>query len=839
MNSDMALAGAPGGISPRHSTTAPELLAPAGNWDCARAAVANGADAIYFGAPAFNARMRADNFSKEDLPRLVRFLHAKGVRAYTTLNVLIFENELQAASQLLDLLHSTGIDAVIMQDVGLARLAAQAGVPVHASTQMTITSPEGVAFAKDLGARRVVLARETSLRELARFAPPNTDEGLPLETFVHGALCVAYSGQCLTSEALGQRSANRGECAQACRMPYQLIVDGERIDLGDKRYLLSPQDLAAVSEIPEIIRLGVRSFKIEGRLKTPEYVAAVCRVYRKAIDDALAQRGHGPSAKGRYELEMSFSRGLYSGWMHGVNHQELVHARFGKKRGALIGQVKTIARNSVTLDRFEATVRTGDGVVFDEGRDTENEIGGRVYAVKGLTLEFDPERVDPRRIAAGTRVWKTDDPALDKELRAEFANIKIDDRISLRITATFDPQSHLLVAGIAADGRSATVRSATAAQPAVRHPLTLAVIQEQLGRLGSTSFRADQIGFVPPNGEGLMLPLSELGRLRHALVAALTDATPKPQEEERVVRLLSEKPRSGARTKIVRNPPTPTFSALCRTTAQLEAAVELGLDVIHLDFEDVRRCGPAIAAIRSRLSGTQVFVASPRIIKAGEGGFLGMVEKSGADGFLVRNAAAIARLRETGLPLAGDFSLNIANSLSAALFEEKGIAWGTPSFDLNADQLCDLIGAFKADWFEIVIHQHIPMFHMEHCVFAAFLSNGTDHTNCGRPCERHRVTLRDRVGQEHPLSADVGCRNTLFNGRAQSGAAVLDRLRCLGVSRFRIDLLDETAAQTVELVTAYKALARGEIDPDELFQTVRAVRQLGVTGGTLTVLDHS
>ncbi len=261
--------------------------------ECVRAAVANGADAVYLGLPRFNARMRADNFTEAELPGAVEFCHRHGVKVYVTFNTLVFTDELEAAAEELRLISRAGADAIIVQDIGLARLAREItpGLPIHASTQMTITSPEGVRFAKELGAELVVLARELSLREMAKF-----DVALPLEVFVHGALCVAYSGQCLTSESLGRRSANRGECAQACRMPYELVVDGALRDLGDKRYLLSPQDLAAVDEIPALIEQGIASFKIEGRLKSPEYVAAVCQVYRKAIDAALEQRaggGHG------------------------------------------------------------------------------------------------------------------------------------------------------------------------------------------------------------------------------------------------------------------------------------------------------------------------------------------------------------------------------------------------------------------------------------------------------------------------------------------------------------------------------------------------------------------
>jgi putative protease len=256
----------------------PELLAPAGNWDCARAAVAAGANAIYFGLPKFNARLRADNFIDADLPELMEYLHRYGLRGYLTMNTLIFTRELAAAEAQLRKIADAGVDAIIIQDLGLARLA-QAVAPnveIHASTQMTVTSPDGLAFIESIvPLSRVILARELSIRQIQRFqTAANSKSTTPLEVFVHGALCVAYSGQCLTSEALGQRSANRGECAQACRMPYEIVVDGATRDLGEVRYLLSPQDLAAVDLIPELLRAGVQAFKIEGRLKSAEYVAA-------------------------------------------------------------------------------------------------------------------------------------------------------------------------------------------------------------------------------------------------------------------------------------------------------------------------------------------------------------------------------------------------------------------------------------------------------------------------------------------------------------------------------------------------------------------------------------
>ncbi len=473
---------------------ATELLAPAGNWECLRAAVANGADAVYFGLPFHNARMRADNFRDEELPEIMRFLHRHGVRGFVTMNTLVFAGELEAAARQLERLGEAGVDAVLVQDLGLARLVREVapGVELHASTQMTISSPEGLAFAHDLlGLDRVVLARELSLRDIEAFAREvkrGRCPAVPLEVFVHGALCVAYSGQCLTSEALGQRSANRGECAQACRLPYTLVVDGEERDLGDRRYLLSPQDLAAHAHLGDLLRLGVRSFKIEGRLKSPEYVAAVTGVYRKALDAARA--GLNPretvDAADRYRLEMTFSRGLSTGWLEGTNHPRLVHARFGKKRGPFLGRVVRVAMDRVELDRPGAP-DPGDGIVFDTGGDPDAESGGRVTRVEGRVLHLPPGKIPERELRPGHRVWKTSDPALDAELRTTWKG-----RLTGRPLRPLDlvveaaPGQPLR---IRERGTGAEVESTEPMEAAKSRALDRATLEKQLGRLGDTGFQ--------------------------------------------------------------------------------------------------------------------------------------------------------------------------------------------------------------------------------------------------------------------------------------------------------------------------------------------------------------
>ncbi len=801
----------------------PELLAPAGGWDCLKAAVANGADAVFFGLPRFNARLRADNFTEEELPEVTAFCHRHGVKAYVTLNTLLFTGELDDAAEYLRLLNRSGVDALIVQDIGLVRLATAIvpELPIHASTQMTLTSPQGVEVARGLGITRSVLARELSLRELKRFDTIR----MPLEVFVHGALCVAYSGQCLTSESLGQRSANRGECAQACRMPYELVVDGALRDLGDKRYLLSPQDLAAVNDIPELIASGVESFKIEGRLKSPEYVAAVCQVYRKAIDAALAGQPREATEEERYQLEMTFSRGLYSGWMHGVNHQELVHARFGKKRGAFLGTIASVGPDFVAFDA-QAPLKPGDGIVFDTGEDTDREQGGRIYEIRESRHYFRHGHLDMGRLKAGDRIWKTDDPELDKHLRQSYGG-----RIVPRHRKTFD----MHVSGRAGEplvmkSGDVTVVSLTPLEAARNAPLTEEKLRAQLAKTGESGLG---LGDLSTELEGdVILPISEINRMRRDLLEKLIVASERKRPEEWINWRTLFKRFNKETPSLAEVPAAPLLKVLCRSMDQIAAALDAGITELYADFEDIRRYKEAVALVRER-GKSRILLATPRIQKAAEEGFFKLISNAEPDGVLIRNLGAISHFAGSGLITVGDFSLNVANPLTAQFFMAQGLQRVTVSYDLNVAQVLDLLESAPPEWFELTLHQHMPMFHMEHCVFAAFLSEGKDHTDCGRPCEAHRVHLRDRVGMKHPLRADVGCRNTLFNAVAQTGAGYFNELRDAGLRNFRVELLEEDAAQTGNILRAYQALLSGETEGADLWRSLRAQAQLGVTKGTL------
>jgi len=862
----------------------PELLAPAGGWDCLRAAVANGADAVYFGLPRFNARLRADNFRDDELVEVVQFCHRHGVKAYVAFNTLVFTGELDAAEQMLRDCSRAGVDALIVQDVGLVRLARKITpeLPIHASTQMTITSPEGAEFARELGVERVVLARELSLRELEKFqkhaeggaseksAISNQQSEMPLEVFVHGALCVAYSGQCLTSESLGQRSANRGECAQACRMPYELIVDGEVRDLGDKKYLLSPQDLAAVDHIPALLERGVVSFKIEGRLKSPEYVAAVCQVYRRAIDAALAHREHTVNEADRYQLEMTFSRGLFTGWVNGVDHQRLVPARSGKKRGPFAGTIARVGGESVEFDTL-VPLKLGDGIVFDTGGDTNAEQGGRIYQIKGRKYYFEHERIDFSKLKPGDRVWKTDDPALNKRLQQSYAGrIEPRRRIAFTLTVRGAAGGLMEIEAVGGDGVKVVVQSAIPLQAARTAPLGEDKLREHLGRFGEHPYAVSELRNELTGA--VILPIGEMNRMRRQLASAFDEAMQRKRAES--PQTWREIFAAHNKSPVTNHQSPPSLAVLCRTMEQVEAALGCGVATLYVDFEDIRRYKDAVALVRGCRTGFQpvpgeggepvfgnsetgsntrseerpeacptIFLATPRIQKAGEQGFFKLIEAAAPDGVLIRNLGAIDYFQATSLRRIGDFSLNVANPLTAQYFISRGLERVTISYDLNIEQVLALLNGCGTDAdsafgaprsaFEITLHQHMPMFHMEHCVFAAFMSKGTSFLDCGRPCDTHRVHLRDRVGIQHPLRADVGCRNTLFNAVPQTGAGFFDVLRGAGLRNFRVELLEEDTAESERVIRAYQSLLSGERDGEGLWRELRAQSQLGVTKGTL------
>ncbi|WP_255668469.1 DUF3656 domain-containing U32 family peptidase [Brevibacillus daliensis] len=807
-----------------------------------KAAVANGADAIFFGVEKFNARARAENFQMKELPEIMAYLHMYGVKGFLTFNILVFENELEDAKELIEACIDAGVDAVIVQDLGLVKLIRELSpdFPIHGSTQMTITSPEAVEFTKPFDMERVVLGRENSLKEIQKIGEKAK---LPMEVFVHGALCVSYSGQCLTSEMWGGRSANRGECAQACRLPYDLIVDGIQKEMGNIAYLLSPKDLAAIDIMPELIEAGVTSFKIEGRMKTPEYVANVVSKYRSAIDRYFTGDESKPSKEEVRELQQSFSRGFTHGFLEGTNNRLLLDGSFPKSRGVYLGTVKKVLKQALLVE-VNTPLKRGDGIVFDAGDPTQKEEGGRVYDIldRGRKVEGEVKQglyeivmgrndVKLSRIHVGDRVWKTNDPELNKRLRKTFETEKPYRTFPLALHVTGKIGEPLTTVWIDEKANNAvTITSSMPLEQAMKRPLSAPTLFDQFSRLGGTLFHLTEDRLTVDLTGDVIVPMSELNRMRREASEQLLYLRRKPPVYvKNQVAVYGDTKDSVPVTN-------PNLIALCRSLEQLAAAAQTDVDFLYADFEFVKQYPAAVKLAHQY--GKKIALATMRIHMPDENGVLALIAKSKPDAILVRNTGALyyylSRQEEIKIPLIGDFSLNIANHKAVELFMGCGLLRVTPSYDLNIQQMVDMLAKADASQVELVIHQHLPMFHTEHCIYCTFMSEGTDHTNCGTPCETSRASLQDRVGFSHPVRVDTGCRNTVYNAIDQSGAEYLPEFKRLGVGSYRVEFLEEEPARVQEVIQLYRKALNGEISGTKVWKTLKSTNQLGVTRGQLT-----
>jgi putative protease len=838
----------------------PEILAPAGSEEAFVAALASGADAVFLGlSEGFNARARSTAFGLAGLPELVRRAHRANVKVYLTVNTLVFESELAALETFLAEVVTSGVDALIVQDPAVAFVARRLlpELRLHASTQMTISSAEGALFAATLGACRVVLPRELSTGEIAAFLRESPLEG---EVFVHGALCMSWSGQCLTSEAFSERSANRGQCSQACRMPYAAIVDGERRELGDLRYLLSPEDLAGHEALPELMAAGVHGLKIEGRYKGHAYVSAAVDSWRNWRDALL----RGPTDEDRARLrrdlertELTFSRGSSLGFLHGDDHQQLVVGTTPKHRGLAVGVVREVRARSVLVKadagaNVRERLRPGVGLKFelvgrsDSEHDPEHAPGGPLFSVRftsedSLELGFGQPGPELARVRAGDAVRLTGDPELVRDAERRIAQ-PITGRIPLSLAVEGRAGEALRVVATATlFDRPCVARSESASLLAPARAgsgLDRALVLEKLGAFGNSSYRLEALE-LERLAPGLHLPVSELKQLRRALVEELERKLLEPAHIEPAPEPCLPALRRELSLAITEDAGPAAIVPLCRTAEQLEAVIASGFgpgSEVELDWMEF--VGLATAVERARSAGLRVTLATVRVQKPGEEAYDRRLDGLRPDGVLVRHWGALMHFaqgragldaRAPGLAVHGDFSLNVTNSLTAAHLLGLGLQTVTASHDLNRAQLLDLLRSLPRGRVALTLHHHIPTFHNSHCVYAHLLSSGRDYRTCGRPCERHRIALRDYAGHEHPVVVDVGCRNTVFNALAQSAAPLVPELLELGVRRFRVELVWEGADEVTRTLGAYRKLLTGELGPAAVLEAASVHERYGVT----------
>lgn len=810
-------------------------MSPAGYWPQLNAAIEAGADACYFGLKHFTARAKV-GFDLAELPEVMRTLHRRGVRGYLTFNTLVFDHELAEAARALGAIAEAGVDAILVQDLGVLRLAREIAPDLerYASTQTSIASAEGVAFLVEHGADRITLARELAIEEVAAIYEKT---GADLEIFVHGALCVSYSGQCFSSEAWGGRSANRGQCAQACRLPYEMFVDGKAKPLGDARYLLSPGDLSALHHMPQIIQAGVGCLKIEGRYKDVDYVALTTRSYRQAVDDAWAGRPLSITAREELELEQVYSRGLGPYFISGVNHQAVVQGRSPRHRGVKIGEVTEVREQSVRIEPAAAheimPLKPGDGVVFDAAdwrSPEEDEEGGRVFHVEPqldgrLELSFANNAVNFRRIRAGDLMWRTHDPDLDRAVRPYIDPAAPVAKQAVKVRVTAREGRPLETRWSLGNGQFVVVKSDEPLASASNRALASETLKEQFGRLGNTPY--ELVDLEAAIAGACFAPVSVLNRMRREAVDKLRELQSHPAAQR-----VCPAPELHRETR-TRRVAEARLHVLVRNSEQLDAAIAARPNSITLDYLDLFGLRPSVQRVKA--AGVEVRVASPRILKTGEARIVDFLVSLDCS-ILVRDGGTLAALQQRGTRLViGDFSLNAANVLTAEMYLEQGLARLTPTHDLNAEQIATLARTLGGERIEAIAYQHLPVFYTEHCVFCRFLSTGTTHRDCGRPCERHRVALRDSNGRAHPVVADVGCRNTVFGAEAQEASAHMDAWRAAGIEHFRLEFVHEAAREVEEVTAAFQDYLTGQSSAAELERQLKRSAPAGVTEGSLFV----
>src|SRR6266566_308955 len=812
----------------------PELLAPAGSFDAVRAALGNGADAIYLGVEKFNARDEGAQLTLDDLEQSCRLAHAYGARIYLTFNILFKPAELHDALQHLGRCIDRGIDAAIVQDLGAVRLIHKVypGLEIHGSTQMTVHDERGARVLRDLGCDRVVLARENTLDDIRtiRRAVPE----LVLESFVHGALCIAYSGQCYMSGMISERSANRGSCAQSCRKDYVLAdaatEGGAELDRG---YLISARDLGAWEHLADIADAGIHTLKVEGRKKKPEYVATVTHGYRDFLDRLAAGDWQPPTPAEVQPLVQIFSRGFTGGMYGGRAVRDYVTRTQPDNRGAVLGEVIGGGREKHELIvSVSQPIQSGDGLGFEhpEGPGKGNR-GFAVRSVRTIGRQHGKVRqaIQPAEdIPAGWTVVRSAEAALLTRARESFAAVPSTakperTRVDVRaLGAAGEPLK--LICRTGAD--EVTVKSTTALAAATRHGLDEQRLRTQLGRLGETPFT---LGDVDVSGlsQDLFIPISILNELRREATGTLL----RDRHEKRD-RAIDE-----AIASIETNRPDVVAPRLVAEVWQLEdalAAAEAGAEEISLDLF-LRHPMPPVARVRqlaTELSqrGVTLRLRTPSIVRPADRKH---VEKWLALGtpLVSGHLGMVAELAAQGRDVVADYAVNVFNQHSAAEVFRLGARRIVLSVELTGDEMAQVAAPWEAQGFEVFAYGRPEGMTIEHCVLSAAFDR--EVATCRDLCvQKHpNVELTDPTGYVFPVATDYACRNRLLHSRPVDGSAYLPELWRAGFRTYRLVFNvpgDPVARVTAAYRASLDALAVGRApDPGE----VRAVTGREYTRG--------
>ncbi|MBQ7760296.1 MAG: DUF3656 domain-containing protein [Acidaminococcaceae bacterium] len=800
-----------------------ELLAPAGSWEALEAAVNAGADAVYMGGKAFGARQYASNFDREEMAKAVYFAHMHRVRIYITVNTLVDDSEMQELASYLLFLNNVGVDGIIVQDLGVIRLAKQIvpDLPLHASTQMTVTNSSGVDFAVEAGMERTVVARELSLEEIKAACSRGTE----IETFIHGALCVCYSGQCLMSSLIGGRSGNRGRCAQPCRLPYKLMnAKGEDMLQGKDagQYLLSPKDMNTLEVLPQLIDAGVVSYKIEGRMKRPEYVAIVVDAYRRAIDSYKAGNYNVPE-QDLDNIEQIFNRDFTTAYMTHRPGREMMSDRRPNNRGVLVGRVAKLdkARNKATI-KLDKELHLGDGLEFwvsVGGRVgttvTEMLRGGESVSVAGVGEQV---TIDvPNGVRLNDRVFRTLDSRL-MTYAQQFFGPDAKKRIPVDAVVTAKLGEPMKIMLTDDEGNVGYGETDFIVEAARKRALDDEVVRKQIDRLGTTEYFLNSLSFE--HDENVMVPMSEMNEARRMAAESLDAARLEafaPARKQRhamnVELVPQERGTRGSRSIV---------TVHCDTVAKVEAALNGGADRILfagdcfstkvVTNEDYRT-----VVTLARKAGKEVAFATPRIIKEAQLKYFDKLfalwnELAPDYVYISNNSLWPLAKKYPNLKLWADMTLNIYNVQSLEFWHEAGAQGALLSPELTMGQV-EHLAAVAPMPVECMVQGRLEMMVSEYCVGGSFLGDlhkGACKFNCKEP-----LFLGDRKEASFPVVGDQYCKMHILNAHELSMLTNVKHMEGIGVSSLRIDGRNYEAQEVGELTRMYKQVLRGEMYIEE------------------------
>lgn len=820
----------------------PELLAPAGDWDSLIAGLAAGADAVYLGGKLFSARQSAVNFDPAELRKACDLLHLQGKKIYVTVNTLINDSELEDAFRYLQEIYNIGVDAVIVQDLGLISLIRHylPDLEIHASTQMTIHNTEGALFLKSRGIKRVVLARELTGTEVEAII---NESGLEVEVFIHGALCVCYSGQCLLSSMIGGRSGNRGRCAQPCRMEYQLLRDGQVLKTAGS-FLLSPKDLALFSLIPELFRIGVRSLKIEGRMKRPEYVYSVVRVYRRLLDRYLADpAGFRVEPSETKELEEPFNRGFTTGYFGRNRNADLMSFSRPNNRGVYLGRIKTAnySTHQVTLE-LEADLEVGDQVEvwISQGgraagpiRSLNREGRTALSASSGQKVGFEiGGRINP-----GDRVFKVFSSRLSQEMKRVLSEAALKIPLSAEVDGACNQPLRLTFRDGA--GNEGTAISSLLLRPAQNRPLTTEVFKEHLGRIGNTPFSLAELHLKI--GENQMLPLSELNQVRREALMKLIEAKLQPFQRPPVQFTFFRNEEKFLNVK-----PAPVLlSAWAADLKSVKEAAKAGVDLIYVGGDELIGFHWETGIFKEALeiahrAGSRLVIGLPRINREGQ---LQQLESylqevfllEETDGIIVSDLGGLYRvMTDTDLPIFLNYTLNVFNSYTAQSLSDPRIKQITLSPELTLEQIKKINSHSSPLGLEVIIHGPMELMVSEYCPVGAAVSPGQE---CGRYCGKAQFYLRDRLNLDFPVFTDQFCRMHLMNSKDLCLYEDLVKLVETPGLVLRLELKSFSSREATRLIHAYKSaldsIRQGltPTNPERVIKELSAISGRGITKG--------